>query len=98
MREVASIAVGNRSGCPTSVLAGFEFNFGNARKVFAHFILIVSSGSPEMMKPDLLIEIQIGFRTFLLVRITGIKNTFPVSSPGSAAPAGRVLHSLDFIG
>src|SRR5713101_1588325 len=62
MGKVAAIAVGHGGQGPLAVVAGFQFDFSDAREVLADFIFVVSGRRAESMKPDLLVEVDIRLR------------------------------------
>ena len=91
MGEIAAIPVGDRGQQPMTVFARFGFNLGDARKIAANLLRVGVFRCAEFVKPHLLIEMEIGFRTFAGPGIARVKNARAVGISSRAAAAGGIL-------
>src|SRR5438445_10708008 len=80
--EVAAIAIGHGGDNPLAILTRFQRDLGDARKFFAHFVFVLGGRSAEPVKPYLLIEVDVRFRSFPRMGIARGKNGRALSVPG----------------
>src|SRR5256885_15428693 len=97
MSEISAIPIGDRPKNPGAVLTFLEHDFGDAREVFAKLQFIFRDWRAELVKPGLLIKIDIRFGLFALMRVASVKNPRGILSPRCAPAAGRILDARDSV-
>ena len=97
MREIASVAVRDGGENVFPIARSLEVDLGNAREILSDRIDILGIVSPEFVKIDLLIKIQVGLRPFAFARESGVINSAPVCVPRRAATSRWILHVRDRI-
>src|SRR5215831_12216356 len=97
MSEVTAVPVGNRGEQPFSIIAGLQGDLGDARKVLAQFVPIFSYRRAEFVEPDLLKKVNVLFRPFAGIRVTGVIKPRAIGVPGRAAATGGILDAWDDI-
>jgi hypothetical protein len=89
MRELAAIAIRHGGEQPAAIIRGVQLDLGDAWKVFSGGVFIAADGCAELVKIDLLVEVQIGLGALACVRIARVEDAFAVRRPCRAAAAGR---------
>ena len=96
--ELAAIAIRHRRQQPPAIMRSGQMNLRDARKIAAGGVGIFALRCPELVKINLLEEVQVGLGSLALVGIASIENPCAVGRPRCAAAAGGVLHTDDAVG
>src|SRR5437879_12284838 len=91
MSEVAAVSIGHHGKNPRTVLVGFKREFRDAREIFSNLKFIIGNARAEAMAPNLLNEIEVGFRCFAWIWLPSVQNGCAISRPGCAAAGGGAL-------
>src|SRR5437899_12114730 len=81
MGEITAITIGHDGERPRQVLVRLEGNFGDAREILSNLEFILGDVRADSMNPDLLIEVEVGFRFFAFMRVTGVEDGGAIAGP-----------------
>jgi hypothetical protein len=96
--EFPTIAIGHRGLEPATIAGSAEFDLGDAGKVLSEGIFVVGVGGAQAVVVDLLVEIEIRFRSFTGPGKAGVKDRLSIRRPSGAAAGGGILDAGDLIG
>lgn len=97
MRIFAAIAVGHAGEEPSPIIGCFQIDLRYAWKIAASGIHVGARRRSELVKIDLLEEVQICLGLLALMRVAGVEDRSAIGSPGCAAAASGVLHAADAV-
>jgi len=85
MFKLAPISVGDGGEEVVPVAGGTKLNFGDAREVLAKNVGVLGDGSPELVKIDLLEEIEIRGGALARARVARVVDAGCIRIPSEAA-------------
>lgn len=91
MFKLAPISVGDGGEEVVSVAGGAELNFGDAREILPKNVGVLTDGSPELVKIDLLEEIEIRGGALAQARVVCVIEARGIRIPSEAAAGGASI-------
>src|SRR5437867_10699304 len=85
MSELAAIAVSDRDQQISAIVGRAQFDFRDARKIFADDVSIGIRGRAELVKINLLVKVGVLSRTLITLRIAGVVEPGRIFVPSHVA-------------
>jgi hypothetical protein len=95
---LAAVAIADGGQQVLAVLAGRQRGLGDAREVAADHVAVLRRRRAQLVEPDLLVEVGVGRRALIALRVARVVEALAVRRPRDAAAAGGVLHTRHAVG